>query len=289
MKSTYVQIRGKRINILPYCLLLPALIFAVVFRIYPIFYSFFQAFRYKGELSLQTYASLFGDKNFWNSLWITIKMNAVMIPLQVVISFILALLVNSSLKGIGIFRSIYYIPVTISMPVAAICWSMILNFNNGIANSILGTFFHMDVQGFFTDPKQAFWCVIFLCTWKGCGYWMMFYLAGLKGIDTSIYEAAQMDGASYLQKLFYVTIPMLKKTTLFVTVANTSVNLLLFAPMKLITEGGPSGTTNVLMYEAYQQAFKYGNYSKGSAITSVMVLIILLVVVLQFRLMSDKE
>ncbi len=289
MKSTYVQIRGKRINILPYCLLLPALFFAVVFRIYPIFYSFFQAFRYKGELSLQTYASLFGDKNFWNSLWITIKMNVLMIPLQVVISFILALLVNSSLKGIGIFRSIYYIPVTISMPVAAICWSMILSYNNGIANSILGTFFHMDVQGFFTDPGQAFWCVIFLCTWKGCGYWMMFYLAGLKGIDTSIYEAAQMDGASFLQKLFYVTIPMLKKITLFVTVANTSVNLLLFAPMKLITEGGPSGTTNVLMYEAYQQAFKYGNYSKGSAITSVMVLIILLVVALQFRLMSDKE
>ena len=289
MKRINMQIMKKHIDILPYCLLVPALLFAIVFRIYPIFYSFFQAFHYKGELSLRTYSGLFSDANFWNSLWITIKMNIIMIPLQIVISFILALFVNSSLKGIAVFRSIYYIPVTISMPVAAICWGMILSYNNGIANSILQSLFHMDVQGFFTDPKQAFWCVIFLCTWKGCGYWMMFYLAGLKGVDTAIYEAAEMDGTNFLQKLIYVTIPMLKRTTLFVTVANTSVNLLLFAPMKLITEGGPSGTTNVLMYEAYQQAFKYGNYSKGSAITSVVVVLILMVVVFQFFLMNDKE
>ena len=118
---------------------------------------------------------------------------------------------------------------------------------------------------------------------------MMFFLAGLKGIDESIYEAAQMDGAGFWAKTFRITIPLLKRTTLFVTVANTSVNLLLFAPMKLITEGGPSGTTNVLMYEAYQQAFKYGNYSKGSAITTVLVVLILLIVLVQFRLMGEKE
>lgn len=85
---------------LPYLLILPALIFALVYRIYPIFYSFFRAFHFKGELSFQTYINLFQDKNFWNSLWITIKMNLIMIPLQIVISFILALLVNASIKGI---------------------------------------------------------------------------------------------------------------------------------------------------------------------------------------------
>ena len=140
---------------LPYMLILPALIFALVYRIYPIFYSFFRAFHYKGELSLQTYINLFQDTNFWSSFWITIKMNLVMIPLQIVISFILALLVNASLRGIGVFRSLYYLPVTISMPVAAICWSMILNYNSGVVNSIITSLFGVEQQGFFNDANQA--------------------------------------------------------------------------------------------------------------------------------------
>ena len=102
-------------------------------------------------------------------------------------------------------------------------------------------------------------------------------------------EAAKIDGAGYFQRLFYVVIPLLKKTTLFITVANTSINLLLFAPIQLITSGGPNDSTNVLMYNAYQQAFKYGNYSKGSAITSILVVIILVVVYVQFYFMNEKE
>lgn len=289
MNLAQTKAHKTKVSMLPYMLLLPALFFAVVFKIYPILYSFFESFHYKGALSLQTFASLFSDKNFWNSFWVTIIMNLIMIPLQIVISFILAMIVNVPLKGIGAFRSIFYLPVTISMPVAAICWSMILSFNNGIANSFLGTFFQVSAQGFFTDVHQAMWCVILLCTWKGCGYWMMFFLAGLKGIDSSLYEAATMDGAGFFSKLFYVTLPVLKKTTLFVTVANTSINLLLFAPMKLITDGGPSGTTDVLMYEAYRQAFKYGNYSKGSAITAVVIVLILIAVIFQFKLMKDDD
>lgn len=284
------QSRAKRWTaVLPYLMLLPALLFAIVFRIYPIVYSFFNAFHFKGQFSLETYSGLFQDANFWNSLWITIKINLVMIPLQIVISFLLALLVNASIKGIGVFRSLYYLPVTISMPVAAICWALILNYNSGIVNSFISNVLGMEKMGFFNDSNQAFWCVILLCTWKGCGYWMMFFLAGLKGIDQSLYEAAIVDGAGFFSRLFKITIPLLKKTTLFITVANTSINLLLFAPMRLITNGGPNGSTSVLMYEAYRQAFKYGNYEKGSAVTSVLVILILIVVFLQFRLMNEKE
>lgn len=276
-------------SMLPYLLLLPALIFAFVFKIHPIFYSFFRSFHAAGEFSLKTYASMFADTAFWNALWITVKLNVVMIPLQIVISFIMAMLINMGLKGISAYRSLLYLPVTVSMPVAAICWSMILNFNNGVVNSFIMNFFGAQRQGFFNDPRQAFWCIIVLCSWKGCGYWMMFFLAGLKGIDLSLYEAAMVDGAGFFTRLFRVTIPLLKKTILLVTVANTSVNLLLFAPMKLITNGGPNGSTNVLMYEAYQQAFKYGNYEKGSAITSILVVITLIIVFMQFKLINDKD
>lgn len=275
--------------VLPYLLLLPALVFAVCFKIYPIFYSFFDAFHFKGVLSFNNFISMFTDSSFWNSLWITIKLNLIMIPLQIVISFFMALLVNTTLRGVEAFRSLFYLPVTISMPVAAICWSLVLNYNNGVANSFLMEFFGMERLGFFNDANQALWCVIALCSWKGCGYWMMFFLAGLKGIDTSVYEAATVDGAGPLKRIWHITVPLLKKTTLFILVANTSVNLLLFAPMKLITDGGPNGTTNVLMYEAYKQAFKYGNYGKGSAITVILVVLILIVVFFQFKLMNDKD
>lgn len=274
---------------LPYLLLLPALAFAVLFKLYPIFYCFFEAFHAKGQLSLQTITNLVADSAFWNSLWVTIKINVIMTPLQIVISLIMAMLVNASLKGMGIFRSLLYLPVTISMPVAAICWSMLLNYNSGVVNSFLMQFLHIARQGFFTDEQQALWCIILLCSWKGCGYWMMFFLAGLKNTDTTLYEAAKVDGAGFFARIFNVTLPMLKKTTLFVVVADTSTNLLLFAPMQLITGGGPQGSTSVLMYEAYKQAFKYGSYEKGAAITSILVVFILIIVFFQFKLMDEKE
>ena len=118
---------------------------------------------------------------------------------------------------------------------------------------------------------------------------MMFYLAGLKGIDTSVYEAAKIDGANALQTLWNITIPLVRKTTLFVMVADTSINILLFAPTQLITSGGPSDSTNVLMYEAYKQAFKYGSYEKGAATTCVLVVLILIIVFFQFKLTNQEE
>ena len=277
------------LRLLPYFLLLPALAFILVFKIYPLIYCFIRGFQYKGNWSLRTFSTLFSDSVFWSSLWVTLKLNIIMTPLQLVLSFLVALLVNRKVKGVGVFRSLFYLPVTISMPVAAVIWSMIFSYNNGLANSMLNTFFGVKAQGFFNDANQALGCIIALSTWKGCGYWMMFHLAGLKNIDRSLYEAARIDGANSLQILSRITLPLMKKTALFVMVADTSINILLFAPMQLITKGGPSNSTNVLMYEAYKQAFKYGNYEKGAATTCVLVVIILIVVFLQFKLTKAEE
>lgn len=283
------SLRYHRKGWLPYLLLLPALIFVLIFKIYPLIYCFIQSFHFRGAWSFRTFQMLFGDTNFWHSLWITLKLNVIMTPLQLVLSFFLALLANQKVRGIGLFRSLFYLPVTISMPVAAIIWSMILSFNNGLANSLLQTLFGMEAQGFFNDADQALWCIVALSTWKGCGYWMMFYLAGLQNIDTALYESAMIDGAGSVQRLWSITLPLMKKTALFVMVADTSINILLFAPMQLITNGGPSNSTNVLMYEAYKQAFKYGSYEKGAAATSVLVVIILVIVYFQFRLTGRED
>ena len=284
-------ITGRRMKklALPYCLLLPALAFALIFKIYPLLYCFIQGFHFKGEWSIRTFQILFANQTFWHSLWVTIKINIVMTPLQIVLSFFMALLVNKTVKGVGLFRTLYYLPNTISMPVAAICWNLMLSFNNGLANSIITSFTSAEAQGFFTDANQAWWCIVALCTWKGCGYWMLFYLAGLKNIDTAVYEAAKIDGAGALRTLWDITIPLVKKTTLFVMVADTSINILLFAPSQLITNGGPNNSTNVLMYEAYKQAFKYGSYEKGAATTCVLVVLILIIVFFQFKLTKQED
>ena len=275
-------------KVLPYLMLAPALIIIFVFKIYPIVSVMITSFIRDGQFTFRTYEILLGDRTFWMSLWTTIKMNLVMIPLQIVLSLALALLVNSTVKGIGIFRSIYYLPVTMAISVAAITWELMANYNNGVFNSLF-TALGIGRQGLFTDANQALWCIVVMATWKGCGMWMMYILAGLKGVDTSIYESARLDGAGYFRTLFSITLPLIKRTMLFVIVANTSANMLLFAPMQLITEGGPQNSTNVLMYEVYKSAFQNGNASRAGALTTILLIIVLTVVIIQSRMLNEKE
>lgn len=276
------------LRLIPYALLLPALVGIVVFKIYPIVSAVVSSFIRKGAFSTRTYEILFKDKVFWNSVGVTLKMNAVMIPLQIVVSLILALLVNNTVKGVGVFRSIYYLPVTMAISVASVTWALMMNVNNGVFNSVL-SLFGIPSQGFFTNSSQALWCIVLMATWKGCGYWMMYLLAGLKGVDVSLYESARLDGAGYFTILFRITLPLIRRAMLFVVVANTSANFLLFAPTKLITEGGPQNSTNVLMYEVYKSAFKSANMSRAGAITAVLLLIIILLVVAQFAMMNRGD
>ena len=262
-------------NILPYCMLAPALFVIIIFKIIPIISVVLWSFVRDGNFSTKTYVILFQDKTFWNSLGTTLKMNLVMIPMQVILSFILALIVNMQLKGIAIFRTIFYLPVTMAISVASITWDMMANYNSGVFNSIL-SFVGIDKQGLFTDARQALWCIVLMATWKGCGYWMMYFLAGLKGIDTEIYESAKLDGAGFFTMLFKVTLPLLK-------------NVLLFAPMQLITEGGPQNSTNVLMYEIYKSAFRSGNAARAGALTTILLIIVLVIVVTQFLMLNSEN
>lgn len=273
---------------LPYLFIAPTCILILIFKIAPIFSTLLEGFTFNGEYSLKTYQYLFEDPQFWKSLWITIKFNLIITPVQILFALGLALLVNVTLKGIGFFRTIIYLPVTISMTVATVLWNMMLKPDNGIFNSILSSF-GIPSQGFLTDSKQALWCIVVIATWIGVGYWMMFILAGLKNIDESVYEAAKVDGANWFTTTAKITLPLIKNSLLFVIVADTTTNLLLFAPMQLITKGGPMGSTNVLMYEAYKSAYQFADRPRSSAIITILLLIIIAVCVVQFKLLSEKK
>ena len=275
-------------KLIPYMMILPALALILVFKIYPIARTLTESFWVKGILTLKTWDTVFHDAAFWNAFWITIKLNLVMIPAQVFISFCLALLANVNLRGIGGFRTVYFLPFTISLTVATIVWSLMFNTNNGVLNSMIA-FVGIPAQRFLVDKNQALWCIVVIASWKGCGYWMMFFLAGLKNIDASIYESAKIDGAGFLTTISRITIPLIRRVSLFVFVANTTANVLLFVPMQMVTQGGPQGSTNVLMYEAYKSAFKYADRARSSVIVTVLLLIIVVICIFQFKLLQGKQ
>jgi ABC-type sugar transport system permease subunit len=278
----------KKVNVLPYLLIFPAFVLILLFKAYPILSTLIEGFRNRGAWTLSVYQRVFIDPSFWNALWITIKINLVMIPFQVFLAFLMALLVNVMVRGIGVFRTIYYLPVTISLTVATILWNMMFSPNSGIINSLLGLI-HIPPQGFLISTSQALWSIVVIASWKGVGYWMMFLLAGLKNIDSAIYESARIDGANWLVTITRITIPMIKKVILFVLVANTTANVLLFVPMQMITMGGPEGSTNVLMYEAYKSAFKFADRPRSAVMVTVLLLIIIIICVAQFKLLNEKD
>ena len=274
---------------LPYLLILPTIVLICIFKIYPIIDSVIQGvLSTEGGFTLDNYKLLFADKTFWSSLWVTLKFNVIIIPLQIIIAFIMAMMVNVKVRGIEIFRTIFYLPFCISLTIATVIWQMMLNVNNGVANSILGLF-GISPVGFLIDKKWALLSIVLIASWRGCAYWMMFILAGLKGIDTAVYESAKIDGSGFFSTLFRITIPLLKNTLLFVFVANTTANFLLLAPIQIATEGGPQGSTNVLMYEAYKSAFKYSNRPRQACIVTILLVIVMLICFIQNKCLTEKE
>lgn len=274
---------------LPYLLICPTIIMICIFKIYPIVDSVIQGFASADHsFTLDNYKHLFADKTFWNSLKVTLKFNVIIIPLQIIVSFIMALFVNVKVRGIEIFRTIFYLPFCISLTISTVIWQMMLNVNNGVVNSMLGVL-GLKPVGFLIDKKWALLSIVLISSWRGCAYWMMFILAGLKGIDSAVYESAKIDGSGFFNTLFRITIPLLKNTWLFVLVANTTANFLLFAPMQIATDGGPQGSTNVLMYEAYKSAFKYSNRPRQACLVTILLIIVMLVCLVQNRFMTEKE
>jgi multiple sugar transport system permease protein len=278
----------KKESIVPYMFIFPAIFLILLFKIYPVFTTFVDGFRYRGHWTLSVYKRVFTDLSIWNSLWITIKFNLVLIPTQIVISFILALLVNTTIKGISIFRTIFYLPVTVSLTIAIVLWTLMLDPNGGIVNGFI-SLINIPPQGFFIEKGQALWSIVAICVWKGVGYLMMFILAGLKNVDNGIYESAKIDGANFFRVLFKITLPLMKRVMLFVLVIDTVSNVLVFIPMQMVTLGGPESSTNVLMMEAYRSFFLYGDRGRGSIICVMLIVIIAAISIVQFKILNKKD
>lgn len=285
----------RRRVLVAYAFLLPTLLGLAVFRLYPIAISFHKtfyvlSFRTKELVfvGVESYLNLLRDPIFWKSAWVTILFNLVVNPLQVVLALGLALFLSVQFRGIHLIRSLYMLPIGISLPVATVIWGVILDPNAGLMNSVL-SLFRIPAQPFLTSSTQALWGIILIASWKGVSYWMIFLLAGIKGIPETLYEAARIDGAGAWRAFVSITLPLLRRVLLFVVVADTISNHLLFVPAYMLTKGGPQEATNFLMYEAFKSGFIYLDMTRGMTIVSLLLLLLFAVIAVEFRLLRPEH
>ena len=280
----------------PYVLLLPALILLLVFYILPALAGFGEAF-YTHNLSrtkrafvgLGNFAHIFNDPTFWKSLRVTMVFSLVVNPLQTALALALAVLANQRVRGIGFFRSIYLFPVVISLNITSTVWGLLLNRDTGLVNGILVNL-GLPRQPFLLSADQSLWTLIGIISWVGVPYWMMFLLAGLQGISKSVFEAAAIDGANAWQTFTRVTLPLLRRVLAFVLVSDTVVNLFLFAPVWILTRGGPQLSTNLLMYDAYRRGVVWGDLGSMASMVVVLLFITSVIVAVEFFVLRvDKD
>ena len=240
-------------------------------------------------VGLGNYLNLFSNADFRNAVGVTLLFTLVVNPLQIGISVALAALyTRRRMAGSKVWRALVILPIATPPAVSAVVWSVIFRPEGGLANALLAVV-GLPPQGFLTSPDQALASIIVLLSWIGVGYWMLFLIAGINDIPTDLYEAAELDGASATRTFLSVTLPLLRRPLSFVLVAATVSNLLVFAPVQILTGGGPEGATNLLMYDIYTRAYALGDMGRAQAEVVVLVVITLVIVAVQFRMLRSED
>lgn len=270
-------------------LLAPAALALVLFRFVPALEAVRSSLTDRdGTWTLDNYVYFFTTPEFTDMLKTTLVFNLIINPLQVLLALVLAVLLVQNVRGSKWVRLLAFAPTTLPAAVAAIVWNVAYRPNDGLINGFL-ELVGIPGQPWLTSSDQALWAIIIMASWVGVGYWMVFLLAGMQDIPESLYEAAALDGAKWWRRLVAITIPLLRRQLAFVLVATTAVNFLMFAPVQIMTDGGPNGSTNLIMFSAYKQAFTFNDQSLASVHVVITVALLLAIVSIQFYLLREKE
>lgn len=265
----------------PYLFLLPALVILVLTVFWPALQAFYLSFtRYEYDLTqtptwigFANFHRLWVDPVFWQTLVNTMLYLVVVVPILVIAPLALAILVNQKLQGMHWFRAAYYTPVVISMVVAGIAWRW-LYAENGLLNQLLKGIFPEGIP-WLTSPRFALLSVMAVTVWKGLGYYMVIYLAGLQSIPNDVYEAAAIDGSDGIYKHWDITLPLMKPYLALVGVISAISATKVFEEVYIMTQGGPRNSSKTIVYYLYEQAFNNLEISYACTIGLVLFLIIL--------------
>ncbi len=238
---------------------------------------------------LDNFAALLTSLDFSNSLRATVIFMVAVVILQSALALIVALLVESESRAMGTLRTLYFIPVVIPFVVASFLWKFIYDPDVGLINSVL-QYLHLPRAGFLADPSQALGSLIVACVWKAWAFFTMIFLAGLKEIPGELYECAAIEGATAVQRVRYVTLPLLRRVLVFVIVVTTMDSVArVFTPVFVMTQGGPRGVTDLLVYYDWRTAFRLGDIGFASAVAVFMFAFVLLINLVQLRLGRDAD
>lgn len=238
-------------------------------------------------VGLDNYRRLFDSESFLNSLQQTLVFNAIINPLQVVIALLLAFLLTRQVWFAGLWRTLLLVPVMVPVLGSTILWGIALRPTgpvNGLIEAVGG-----EPQPFLTSPDQVQMSLILIASWVGIGYWMLFLIAGINDIPQSVIEAAKIDGAGPIRQFVSIIVPLVRRPLLFVLVADTVANFVLFAPVQVLTGGGPQEQSNFLLYNAFRTQFQLSDKHSAAAMLVVLVAVLIVIVSVQFRLLGREE
>jgi multiple sugar transport system permease protein len=297
----------------------PAGVIILVFRVVPIIAAFGVSFYYVmmgkivGFSGLSQYKMLFSDPEFWNSLVNTSYFVIGTVPVSIFVSLFIAILLNQKIKALGAYRTIYFLPVVTSMVAIAMVWKWLYHPRLGLFNYLLSTFgagpslwleeprgifalaagaVGVSLPGWLAGPSLALIAITVTNLWRGIGYNVVIFLAGLQNIPGEYYEAAKIDGAGKLQTFWKITWPLISPTTFYVLIMTTIVSFQVFTLVYLMTGppvGGPLGTTKVLVYYIFEKGFESGgDMGYASCVALVLFVIVLALTLVQRRLIERK-
>ena len=307
-KARYRMGRMERKNTLvAYSFLAPNFIGFAVFTLVPVICAIaLSLFEWNGGdisklkfVGLDNYATIFATKKvaekglayFFNradlgiALKNTVYYTVVTVPLTIICALALALLLNK-IRGAVFFRTVFFFPYVSSMVAICVCWSFML-MKDGPVNQIIMALGINYNKGWTADSTMAIWSIILVSVWRNMGYYMVLYLAALQGIPRELTEAATVDGANKWQQFLHVTLPQLKPTTFLVSVMMVISCFKIYDVVAIMTDGGPGRSTKMLVTYIYDEAFVKVRYGQASAISMVLLVIVLLVTIIQFG--SEKK
>ena len=268
----------------PYGYILPALLVFAVFLFYPFFKTIYLSLYKTNKMGqaklfvgLGNYVELFKSASFYNSLAVTFLFVAI-----VVVGLLAAVLCNKAFPGIRIFSTAYALPMAIASSSAAMIFKIMLHPSIGIMNKLLG----LNIN-WINDPKYALVCVALLTAWLNSGINFLYFSAGLSNIDETIYERASVDGANGIQKFLRLTLPGLSPIMFYTIVVNIIQAFQSFGQVKILTQGGPGESTNLIVYSIYRDAFF--NYRFGSAAAQSVILFAIIMVMTLLMFKAEKK
>ncbi|MCH4009078.1 carbohydrate ABC transporter permease [Companilactobacillus sp.] len=272
----------------------PSLLILTLFVFYPMLRTLYISMFLTNTLGNTTvfagfsnYASLISSPDFINSLVVTLTYVLAVTFFTLSISLLLANLASKKLPGISVFRTLYSVTMGVSVSVAAIFWLFIFNPSTGFF-ALISNALKMTPINWLTDPQNAMWAVIITTVWMNLGFTFLILLGAIESVPQSLYEAANVEGASSRYQFFKITLPMISPTLFFVSTITIIGAFKSFGLIDLITKGGPTNATNMLVYRIYKDAFYSGNYAQASTEAIILTVIIAVFTLLQFKFLEKR-